>query len=450
MEIILTAKEESMTAVADAVREKSGTSGALSFPNGMVDAINSIETTTVDINVDNQTIINDGGVIRTAVGGYYTGPVPPETLYENKCVTSLTYAYHRNLNCSFNGYFALPNWSPIGEEYLGKMFRLTWYEIPYPNSPEYIIECFADAFLLDENLQTIVVVNRENCEMVSGSIDNNTGYLSCMPHIYENPDDWEESYISDFRIELPGSDDGVVPIGSEFIPQEVWEGIDSAATTAWDAHSRVDEAHVRLDYLEQNGGGSANIDNLTIITNEYGQIKTSIGGGITTTQTSDNLYHLWNWNLTFDLSEDGTSGSYQLPSWTPLGNEWVDRELHFIVQEYNPDTDEYYDYDSMGYFDGSNIWINDFALSTGSNVIDNATGRIDCYDVTIPYQITRFVFEVYVENIRYIPIDVNVIPIDHDTITVQAGRLVAAGGVSEDRVSEMITEALGVIENGTY
>jgi hypothetical protein len=49
METILTVKEESMIAVADAVREKSGTSGALSFPNGMVDAINSIETTTVDL-----------------------------------------------------------------------------------------------------------------------------------------------------------------------------------------------------------------------------------------------------------------------------------------------------------------------------------------------------------------------------------------------------------------
>jgi hypothetical protein len=49
METILTVKEESMIAVADAVREKSGSTESLSFPNGMVAAINSIETTPVDL-----------------------------------------------------------------------------------------------------------------------------------------------------------------------------------------------------------------------------------------------------------------------------------------------------------------------------------------------------------------------------------------------------------------
>lgn len=49
METILTVKEESMVAVADAVREKAGTTESLSFPDGMVSAINSIETTAVDL-----------------------------------------------------------------------------------------------------------------------------------------------------------------------------------------------------------------------------------------------------------------------------------------------------------------------------------------------------------------------------------------------------------------
>lgn len=449
METILTVKEESMIAVADAVREKSGSTESLSFPNGMVAAINSIETGGSNIAIDNQTIIEEDGVIRTVVGGYYADPVPAETLYENNNNITLTYAHHENLNCWFDGYFALPNWTPIGAEHLGKKFRLTWYETPYSNSPDYVVECFADAWLLDENLQTIMVENRENSEMVAGSIDNNTGYLSCMPHIYDNPSDWEESYVSNFRIEIPDSEGGAVPISAEFIPQEVWDGIGSANDTACNANNRADEAHWRIDYLEQNGGGgSANIDNQTII-EEDGVIKTAIGGGISRYNTSDNLYYLWNWILPFDLSEDGLSGSYQLPSWTPLGDEWIGRELHFIVQEYNPDMDEYYDYDGMGYFDGSNIYINDFALSTGNNVIDNATGRIDCYDVTIPYQITRFVFEVYVENISYIPIDANFIPIDNDTITVQSGRLVAApasdgGSVNVDGIT--IIEEDGVIK----
>jgi hypothetical protein len=450
METILTVKEESMIAVADAVREKSGTSGALSFPNGMVDAINSIETSIAAVEVDNKTIIKDeNGVISTAIGGYYADPVPAEMLYENNNNITLTYAHHENLNCSFDGYFPLPNWSPIGEEHYGKTFRLTWYETPYPDSPDYVIECFADAWFLDENLQTIMVENRENTEMVAGSIDNNTGYLSCMPHIYENPDDWEGSYVSNFRIEIAGSDGGAVPFSAEFIPQDIFDGISNAYNRADEAYSRADEAHGRIDYLEQNGGGGSSlaVDGLTIIEQD-GVIKTAIGGGVNTYNTSDNLYYLWNWNLTFTLNEDETAAYYQLPSWTPLGEEWIDRELHFIAQEYNPDTDEYTDYDTMGYFDGTNIYMG-FGLNAGSDFIDNATGRIEC-DPTSTWQITRFVFEVYVENISYIPIDANFIPVDYDTIQIADGRLVAAGGVSEDRVNELINEALGVIENGSY
>ena len=448
METILTVKEESMIAVADAVRDKAGVEGSLSFPNGMVAAINSIKTGGSNIAIDNKTIIEEDGVIRTVVGGYYADPVPGEMLYENNNNITLTYAHHENLNCWFDGYFALPNWSPIGEEHLGKTLRLTWYETPYPDSPDYVIECFADAFLLDENLQTIIVVNIENTEMVGGSIDNNTGYLSCMPHIYENPDDWERSYVSNFRIEVPESDGGAVPIGSEFIPQEVWEGIGSAATTAWDAHSRANDAHTRINDLENRGGGSANIDNLTIITNENGQIRTTIGGGYTMAP-GESYYH----ENDIDIRNVG----YYLPNWTPVPEEWIGKtftvHMYFIYSTTEYGTLEEALYSYCATYDGVHIildahphWMNNFIRNSdgywdpNSDVINDED--IDgCYFYTVEI--------IAPEQKIYDPIEAGFIPVDNETITVQDGRLVAAGGSGGSSVNVdgiTIIEEDGVIK----
>ena len=43
----------SLTAVAEAIREKAGTSEALEFPAGFVEAINDIEGTAITVTLDN-------------------------------------------------------------------------------------------------------------------------------------------------------------------------------------------------------------------------------------------------------------------------------------------------------------------------------------------------------------------------------------------------------------
>ena len=265
METILTVKEESMVAVADAVREKSGVEGSLSFPNGMVDAINSIETAVMSVQVDNQTIIEEDGVIRTAVGGYYADPIPAETLYETNDNIYLTYEEYMGAHTDYRGYFALPNWSPLGEEHLGKHFRVSWTEYAYPDSPEYFQEARADAWFLDGCLiGTICIENREGSEIVAGSIDNATGYLKCMPHIYDSPDNYGNAYITNFKFEIAGSDGGAVPISAEFIPQDIWNEIGNA-------YGRADEANWRIDYLEQNVVSEARVNEL--ITEALGVVE---------------------------------------------------------------------------------------------------------------------------------------------------------------------------------
>ena len=477
METILTVKEESMIAVADAVREKSGSTESLSFPNGMVAAINSIETGGSNIAIDNKTIVEEDGVIRTVVGGYYADPVPAEMLYENNNNITLTYAHHENLNCSFDGYFPLPNWSPLGEEYLGKTFRLTWYETPYPDSPDYVIECFADAWLLDENLQTILVENRENTELVSGSIDNNTGYLSCMPHIYENPEDWEESYVSNFRIEVPGSDGGAVPIGSEFIPEEIWNEISNAYIEGNNAYNRAEEAHWRIDVLEQNGGSGGGASDAASVSFD----DTAAQIGATTVQEAIEYLAdeaVSSTSVQLQIDENDISLAQDLQRYEPTKIYWFrgavnasdyswsskicpeltynQGVIHWDLDEtniYGVYANEYLAFQKQSgleyimkkghYYQFRALQLSDFKAFCNKYGRDG--GNTEYYfgvqdNLPVIYSpVSTNIFALYYNVSKcYVMTDVTYVYAD------------AASGVSEDRVSEMITEALGVIENGTY
>ena len=474
METILTVKEESMIAVADAVREKSGTSGALSFPNGMVDAINSIETSIAAVEVDNKTIIQDeNGVISTAIGGYYADPVPAEMLYENNNNITLTYAHHENLNCVFDGYFPLPNWSPIGEEHYGKTFRLTWYETPYPDSPDYVIECFADAWFLDENLQTIMVENRENTEMVAGNIDNNTGYLSCMPHIYDNPDDWERSYVSNFRIEVPGSDGGAVPISAGFIPQEVWDEISNAYFEGNNAYSRADEAHIRIDDLEQNGGGGASDAASVSFDDTAAQI------GVDNIQAA--IEYLADeaassTSVQLQIDENDISLAQDLQRYEPTKVYWfrgavnasdyswsskICPELTYNQGVIHWDLDEtniygVYANESLAFQKQSGL---EYIMKKGHYYQFRALQLSDFKAFCNKYGRDGGNTEYYfgVQNslpVIYSPVSTNIFALYYNVsrcyVMTDVSYVYADAAVSEDRVSEMITEALGVIENGTY
>ena len=168
-------------------------------------------------NVDGLTIINDGGVLRTAIGGYRIEPSPGEILYENYEVVGPTFEEYMGEYQLYIGYFALPNWTPLGEEYIGKYFRARWLEFPSLDDSDYCVECFADAWILDEG-HTIIIDNRENSELVEHYLDNNTGYLACMPHLFDNQAEYGHTRISEFRLEIQQIEGEAIPINADFIP----------------------------------------------------------------------------------------------------------------------------------------------------------------------------------------------------------------------------------------
>ena len=82
-----------LTSVADAIRTRSGESGSLSFPNGFVAAVNSIEGIT-NVQIDGTSIVDNGvaniplasysttGAIKVG-NGFYIDSNAPETLHVN-------------------------------------------------------------------------------------------------------------------------------------------------------------------------------------------------------------------------------------------------------------------------------------------------------------------------------------------------------------------------------
>jgi hypothetical protein len=467
MEIILTVKEESMTAVADAVREKSGTSGALSFPNGMVDAINSIETTTVDINVDNQTIINDGGVIRTAIGGYRTEPLPGEDLYffngeETGEYISLTSNEIELSSGHFRGYYAIPNWTPIGEQHSGRTFEIRIREYDqYPDTGSWT-EPYSINGVFDGATNTI---HLNTCGVtVDTMIDNATGYLKCQDHIFDMTDQYPDPRVGFISIRAIETNGDYIPIDARFVNVDNNTIFNNdGVLNANPLRSMVDDLQNNLqnqiDEIRNNSGGGSSLaaDGQTII-NDGGVIRTAIGGGMTEGEGVE-YYHA------------GTSLYYaeeiQLPNWTPLGEEFIDKGFkisYFTSYDYYEEheadgemigewyrvDDEFYDCDYYCSFDGTTIYMCGFpGWLTGT--IDNETGIMGVnYDTNFFDNGYIYDFVIYTPRQRYFsPIDANAIPVDGDTIQIADGKLVAAG-VSEDRVNELINEALGVIENGSY
>ena len=475
METILTVKEESMIAVADAVREKSGTSGALSFPNGMVDAINSIETSIAAVEVDNKTIIQDeNGVISTAIGGYYADPVPAETLYETNDNIYLTYEEYMGAHTDYKGYFALPNWTPLGEEYIGKHFRVSWTEYAYPDSPEYFQEARADAWFLDGNLiGTICVENREGSEIVAGSIDNATGYLKCMPHIYDSPDAYGNSYITNFRFEIAGSDGGAVPISAEFIPQDIFDGISNAYNRADEAYNRADEAHCRIDVLEQNGGGGASDAASVSFNDEVAQI------GATTVQEAieyladeaanstsvqeqideNNAELLKDINIKtsgFDITATPKNASAYV--WENNSCPWSFNEKVIYWDMDNMDIHAAYT-DPNSNYDIKKMDYGKRTFKKGHYYACKSVGAVDMRTFAGKYGDRNLPLYYGISTSASLKTS----PITDSSICLWYGRdytcyafkdithlLLADNVASEERVSEMISEALGVIENGTY
>ena len=437
METILTVKEESMIAVADAVRDKAGVEGSLSFPNGMVDAINSISTGgAAAVAIDNKTIIEEDGVIRTVVGGYYADPVPAELLYETSENVNATFdiynIYSSEQIFEMNGYFTLPNWTAIGAS--DRKMRATWEEHPYLDDPDWITTAFADVFWLDDTYRTLMVDNIQGSELIhSAAIDNETGVFGGVaPHIYEDPNSWSHIFISNFRLEIAGSDGGAVPIGSEFIPQEVWEGMDIAYGRSDEAYNRADEAHWRIDYLEQNGGGgSANVDNLTII-NDGGVLRTAIGGYEYYTEAPSDLV----WGLDREVLPE--EDKFYIPELTGVLPDQMN-PIQYVIQ-----VTEWVD------MVGENTWVSEASLVMGelmiasnpTSILGNVIYALNSnpyikfkdgidWENQCPCCITHIeIFDANSGGSEYVlsPIDAKFIPVDNETITIQDGRLVAAGG----------------------
>lgn len=487
METILTVKEESMIAVADAVREKSGTSGALSFPNGMVDAINSIETSIAAVEVDNKTIIQDeNGVISTAIGGYRTEAVPAELLYEtNENVNASFDTYSSEQIFEMSGYFTLPNWTTIGAS--DRTMRATWEEHPYLDAPDWITTAFADVFWVDDTYRTMMVENIQGSELIhSAAIDNETGVFGGLaPHIYEDPNSWSHIFISNFKIEVPESEAGFSPIDARFINIDTgtlsnesgvlnaYPVLDQVNPRLEDYDMRIGDLQNQVDEMRNNGSGSSNASDITFddtaaqigVDNIQAAIEYLADEAASSTsvqlQIDENDISLakdlqryeatrvywyrgavnasdfdWSNKICPQLTYHQGVIYWDLEETNLLG-VYANNYLVFSKQsglEYIMKKGHYYQFRELQW-----DYFKAFCDKYGRE------GNTEYYfgvqnDLPVLFSpVSQNIFAIYYDNMKcYVFTDVTYVYAD------------AASGVSEDRVNELINEALGVIENGTY
>lgn len=530
---IVTIREEYLTDIADAIREQTDSEMPLTT-DAMAPAIRSIERgganvdlsdyATIeyvdqriaeipgsDINLDDyatkeyvetfhsenapyvpvadgQTIIDNGGLLRTAIGGYeYYAEVPPP----------LVWSLDREITPE-EGKFYIPELTGVlPDQMMPVQYRIRvseWVDM----IGDYTWE--SDATLIMGEL----TIANNSISVLGNRIVN----LSSNPNISLKSEDWENHapccirYIEIFEFVGGGTELVVSPIEPRFIPvdnrtlfnngneitadplrDELINGLSDQDARLNDLQSQID------DIRNSGGGGSANIDNKTIIEQD-GVLRTAIGGYYTDGGPGEIAYEYNDGELSpiFETvaTDSGEFTAYfALPNWTPLGEEWAGKELTFrFIEMPTPiDGESEYVFDEA-VFDGVTIYLNN-GSSMVADIIDNATGYVMCQphvaDNITDYENGRIygISLGVAASGGYTPIDVNFIPIDNATLSIEGSTINAnplrdmiyenqtmisdifiqideirnnggSGGVSEDRVNELINEALGVIENGTY
>ena len=437
---------------------------------------------------DGFSIINEDGVLRTAIGGgirtssggnivyefdkrddpagamypiwndeglyVFQGIRFPESEYEDNTIFEMTVTEYGNGE--------IKTWTTVAELAVGNLY-FSDNQSNVIRSPLYInddVAYFEAKAQEDEqiNLQYLCIKEAGESETTYEPIDPQfipvdgftttieDGKLTAHTHvnidektIISNADGYFQTAIGGYKYETEG-ETIYEPIDANFIP------VDGETVYVEDGVLKA----------VGGGGGSAEvtIDNSSIIKNDDGELAVSYGGAKIITEAA--IYQpeegqlptsnpMWNITLRMPGVPVGICDVMGM-----IGGEF---RIYYDVWVYDygesGDGDEVSEYISWIATDGENV-----TISPGSAFEYNTT-QIETFQIA-----TR-------EGASYVPIDAGVIPVDDATISIVDGVLSAVSlseridnieanmgeggsGVSEDRVYEIVNEALGVIENGTY
>ena len=407
--------------------------------DGLIEAIPSTPGTGGSLNIDNATIIEEGGVIKTAIGGSLGEEIPRV----DKFNWSLEAGVARQNDGTYD-YVQIPDVSIDMRAFVGLDLR---YEISCYQNGESKVETENTTDINDWGWATFSELPNGLTGLILGNFQvlgdgyGNEVYIDETGKLFSTnlPDDF---VLYMFNIYAP-REPAVHYINNDFIDAGHWATNEALNSKADEIYNHITSNHYTKNEVDglieaipsaPGTGSSLNIDNKTIIEKD-GVIKTAIGGY---KSLEPEILYSWANNTGITGVPDGwifLTGQFQngINVWREQNNG--EREVRIrmkyattqggeiITQEYQPtqdssDTDYWWDFGPVGDANSVRFQINQYDLGP----------KMQLNSSYIVYSV-----EVYTPNVE------TLVPIDNTYIDT-----------NYIATREYVAELIGGIENGSY